>query len=317
MPTVWIAKSIMQMFPRIPQFDKNAVGELNEIFNHDVFRKADEESRKAILLQSSESKYQSELQYPWDNYFGFGLKRFLKDARALDLGCFTGGRSIAWYEQYSLEEISGIDIRPEYIEAARQFGILRGAKCNFIVSCGESLSFADSSFDAVLSYDVLEHVRDIRKTLEECYRVLKPGGRMYLVFPSYYHPIEHHLSLATKVPCIHWVFSGQTLVKAYWSILNERGVEAEWYKRISPELEEWERCHTINGTTRSGFCKIVKEMGWTNIREYRWPVGTVGRNVSKRKIPRLIGNLLYPLMYLPGIREFVIHRITYILEKPG
>jgi len=40
------------------------------------------------------------------------------------------------------------------------------------------LSFTSGSFDAVLSYDVLEHVPDYRKALAEFFRVLKPGGTL-------------------------------------------------------------------------------------------------------------------------------------------
>lgn len=43
-----------------------------------------------------------------------------------------------------------------------------------------SLSFADDSFDAILSFDVFEHVPGYRKALEQCYRCIKPGG--YLLF---------------------------------------------------------------------------------------------------------------------------------------
>lgn len=48
----------------------------------------------------------------------------------------------------------------------------------------------DASFDGVLSTQVLEHVQDPRLYLSECFRALRPGGRMLLsthgVFP--YHP---------------------------------------------------------------------------------------------------------------------------------
>jgi SAM-dependent methyltransferase len=40
------------------------------------------------------------------------------------------------------------------------------------------LSFTTGSFDAVLSFDVLEHVPDYRKALDEFFRVLKPGGTL-------------------------------------------------------------------------------------------------------------------------------------------
>ncbi len=53
-----------------------------------------------------------------------------------------------------------------------------------------SLPVADQSFDAVLSTQVLEHVRDPRLYLSECRRVLRPGGRLLLsthgIFA--YHP---------------------------------------------------------------------------------------------------------------------------------
>lgn len=48
-----------------------------------------------------------------------------------------------------------------------------------------SLSFADGSFDTVISSDVFEHVSDIGAALSECYRVLRPGGRMLATFPFF------------------------------------------------------------------------------------------------------------------------------------
>jgi SAM-dependent methyltransferase len=49
---------------------------------------------------------------------------------------------------------------------------------------------ADESFDAVLSTQVLEHVEDPALYLSECFRVLRPGGRMLLSTHGIfvYHP---------------------------------------------------------------------------------------------------------------------------------
>ncbi|MES2625104.1 MAG: class I SAM-dependent methyltransferase [Pseudomonadota bacterium] len=45
------------------------------------------------------------------------------------------------------------------------------------------LSFADASFDFVLSFDVFEHIPEYHKALQECFRVLKPGGRLLFTVP--------------------------------------------------------------------------------------------------------------------------------------
>jgi SAM-dependent methyltransferase len=48
-----------------------------------------------------------------------------------------------------------------------------------------ALSFEDAAFDVVVSNDVFEHVPDIERSLAECARVLRPGGRLYFSIPFY------------------------------------------------------------------------------------------------------------------------------------
>ena len=45
------------------------------------------------------------------------------------------------------------------------------------------LSFASHSFDAILSFDVLEHIPDYRSAFAECARTLKPAGKMLFSVP--------------------------------------------------------------------------------------------------------------------------------------
>lgn len=45
------------------------------------------------------------------------------------------------------------------------------------------LSYADASFDLIVSNDVMEHIPDPAAALRECFRVLRPGGEMLATFP--------------------------------------------------------------------------------------------------------------------------------------
>jgi SAM-dependent methyltransferase len=57
---------------------------------------------------------------------------------------------------------------------------------------GEALPFPSGSFDAILSHEVLEHVRDDRAAVCEMIRALRPGGRLILFVPNRGYPFETH-----------------------------------------------------------------------------------------------------------------------------
>jgi SAM-dependent methyltransferase len=60
------------------------------------------------------------------------------------------------------------------------------------IEAGKPLPIESGSFDCVVSFQVLEHVRDVGLYLREARRVLKPGGRLLLsthgVWPYHPHP---------------------------------------------------------------------------------------------------------------------------------
>ena len=56
MSAVRLAKWMMRLVERAPQFSETEVGDLSEVFNHRRFLDGDEATRKSIMLRSSESK---------------------------------------------------------------------------------------------------------------------------------------------------------------------------------------------------------------------------------------------------------------------
>ncbi|MDR3573370.1 MAG: methyltransferase domain-containing protein [Anaerolineaceae bacterium] len=61
-----------------------------------------------------------------------------------------------------------------------------------VCGAGETLPFADNTFDLVLSHEVLEHVQDDQQAVCEIVRTLRPGGRLVLFCPNRGYPFETH-----------------------------------------------------------------------------------------------------------------------------
>ena len=59
-------------------------------------------------------------------------------------------------------------------------------------AAGESIPLPTSTFDLVLSHEVIEHVHDDRAAIREMIRVLHPGGRAVIFCPNRGYPFETH-----------------------------------------------------------------------------------------------------------------------------
>ncbi len=307
----------MHKFPQRPQDLTVRYDGMNQVFRHKYFLDADKDVQREIMLKSAEEKYAMEKFYPWDAFFRANIREQLRGKHMLDLGSFTGGRGMFWYDHYGLDRLTGLDINPIYIEAATLFANKRKSNAEFVHAFGEAMPFEDNTFDAICSYDVFEHVQDLDATLAECYRILKPGGRLYAVFPSLWQPFEHHLGLVTDMPFIQFLFKPEVLIAAYYDVIAERGDDENyWYQRDTRELESWEKGNTLNGTTAAQMRKYISHSDWRMVEYSRKPFGLIGPNVTKKPIYKAIAAALYPLTFLPFLEDVLLHRLTYILEKP-
>lgn len=287
-----------------------------EIFRHKEYTNASKEYQAEIRQLSSQSRYDYETERCFfDIYFPqMDCSEFF-NASILEIGSYTGGSLVKWVERYGFSSAQGIDINPIFAEAANSFAKEKGVNASFDTGYAESLPYLDASFDYIVSYDVFEHVRDIELVMNECLRVLKPGGKLLVVFPPFFQPLEAHLTLVTNVPALHWIFSGQTLTKAYNKIIKRRGQEAYWYALDKEGLSDWEKLPSLNGITVRKFKKIfAKNKSWKRCYWGKNPILSDGRRSSKLLF-RILRLLFIIPARLPILEELFLGRICCGLRK--
>jgi SAM-dependent methyltransferase len=96
---------------------------------------------------------------------------------AVDVGCGSG-RNIQLLSRYS-DWVVGFDRSPVALELAASHGVP--------IACaeGEAIPLADSSVDLLSALDVLEHMDDDMRALNEFHRVLQPEGFLLVTVPAY------------------------------------------------------------------------------------------------------------------------------------
>lgn len=112
--------------------------------------------------------------------------RFIQDyapperpLRILDAGCGTGGM-LDLYGGWPDVEATGLDFSPDALAFSRGRGHRRLVGADLML-----LPFRSSSFDVVSALDVIEHVPEDRRAVEEISRVLRPGGILIASVPAY------------------------------------------------------------------------------------------------------------------------------------
>lgn len=114
--------------------------------------------------------------------------------RVLEIGAGCGA-FLAYSRREGLRAI-GVEIDEPTAVLARDLGAANGLQTfPLAVGAGEALPFRANDFDVVFSNSVLEHVREPGQVLREALRVLRPGGRLHFITPSYASFYESHYGI--------------------------------------------------------------------------------------------------------------------------
>jgi SAM-dependent methyltransferase len=166
-------------------------------------------------------------------------KRFLPGdrVRLLDVGCGTGANLAVFVQQ---SQVFGIDYAKEAVHFCRKRGLAATA-----VASAVSLPFPGSSFDVLVSCDVLCHrsITNKQATLDELVRVVRPGGFIVLNLPAYQwlmssHDVAVHTDRRFTSPEVAQMFQAagcSTVHATYWnSLLFPALAAVRLWRRLRP-----------------------------------------------------------------------------------
>lgn len=101
----------------------------------------------------------------------------------IDVGCADGVFTNVVWNHARPARIHAVDVLPASIDWAKtHWSGVEGM--SFSVADAHALPFESGIADAVTCFEMLEHVFEPRRALEEIHRVLKPGGYALLLVPS-------------------------------------------------------------------------------------------------------------------------------------
>lgn len=110
------------------------------------------------------------------------LRNGIMTGCALEVGSGPGYLGLDWLLQTSDTRLVGLDISPDMIAIAgnhtREFGLVDRA--GHLLGSADAMPFANNVFDAVFTSRSLHEWRDPCAVFTELWRVLKPGGRLYV-----------------------------------------------------------------------------------------------------------------------------------------
>jgi len=102
----------------------------------------------------------------------------------LDIGCGTG-----WAIGQAAKAIGlngtfyGVDLSPKMIEKAKE-NFKDYANFHFIVCSSESIPLNDNTFDTIICTNSFHHYLHPGKAMSEMYRLLRTGGKVYILDPT-------------------------------------------------------------------------------------------------------------------------------------
>jgi SAM-dependent methyltransferase len=191
--------------------------------------------------------------------------------RVLDVGCGDGITDLGIALRMQPEQLIGVDPFRGYErlpEICRAHGLPEHLSSPpglaFRPDDANALSFADNSFDAVLSWGSLEHIAGgYDQALTEIRRVLRPGGLFFAHPGLFYGSVGNHLGEFFDDPWIHLKLDEATLKQR---VLQSRPRYIDRAGEESSPAQYWQWYTELNPMTVDGFERELRELDFEPVR---------------------------------------------------
>ena len=181
------------------------------------------------------SRYKVGLQYYIDRIDNL----LFSGNKVLDAGCGSGAWAIALTQRYN--EVVGRDMNNKGLRVFRTVSKIMNIN-NIQIDDGslEQLPYTDCSFDDIFCYSVIM-LCNVSQVLNEFFRVLKPGGRVYLCLndEGYYHYLINERGKNDKV---QEQYGRKVLYNTFWKryleLSNKHTADSEAKEDLHSLVEE-------------------------------------------------------------------------------
>jgi len=113
--------------------------------------------------------------------------------KMLDIGCARGDLLDECKDQF--QYLVGVDLSKDLLRRAQKKLGLNG-EIGFFASSASMLAIKPETFSTTICSEVIEHVDDADKTIQESKRILEPGGYLVITFPVWW--VEKLISSLNK-----------------------------------------------------------------------------------------------------------------------
>ena len=145
--------------------------------------------------------------YEWESHIDNIFRIFDQNLRTyaphniLDIGCGDGDRTIriAKYYNVSMSNVHGLDYNVDLITTCKK--VFNASSIDLET---DDIPYKDNTYDLVICNQVLEHLKNYKKTISDAIRVTKNQGYLVFGIPNLAHLINRiYLLFGFQPMCIH------------------------------------------------------------------------------------------------------------------